>query len=93
MTEQRLAHIEAQQERVLTLLEALGEKMEHRIRESDAWRKKIERTVYGDGNGVKGHNIRVDRLEQAGERQKWLVRTVMGAVVVLALRQLAELIG
>lgn len=91
--EERLARIEADQARILAVLEHLSEKMETRIAATDAWRVRMERTVFGDGNGTKGHNIRLDRLEQAQlaqekahDRQKKLLATVAGAVVVMALK-------
>lgn len=91
--EERLARIEADQARILAVLEHLSEKMESRIAHTDAWRDRVERTVYGDGNGNKGHSIRLDRLEQAQlaareahSRQKKLLATVAGAVIVMVLK-------
>jgi len=91
--EERLARIEADQARILAVLEHLSEKMENRISQTDAWRERVGRTLYGDGNGTKGHSIRLDRLEQAAiaareahSRQKKLLGTVAAAVVVMALK-------
>lgn len=93
MDEQRLARIEADQARILAVLEHLSEKMESRISATDAWRSRIDRVVFGDGNGTNGHTIRLDRLEQAAaasqratDRQKKVLATVVGAVVVMALK-------
>lgn len=76
-TDERLARIE-------TMLTHLTEKVEQRMAQSDRWRSRIEMTMYGDGNGSIGHNIKLDRLLQAQERQKWLVRTLLAAVIALA---------
>lgn len=92
-TEERLSNIEQGQARVLTLLEGLSEKMETRIASSDVWRARTERTLYGDGNGHPGHTLRIDRLEQTGERQRWLSRTMLGAVVALAIRAVWDMLG
>jgi len=91
--EQRLRSIEVQQAEVLMLLKGLAEKMDERIVQSDAWRQKIERTVMGDGNGNKGHSIRVDRLEQSAERQRFLVRTLIGGIAILIMREAWRMVG
>jgi len=85
-TDDRLRHIETQQAEMIVLLRTLTQKVEERIAQSSAWRQKIERTVYGDGNGTKGHSLRVDRLEQTLERQRWLIRTLGGGVALLVLK-------
>lgn len=77
-TDERLAKIE-------TMLGHLTEKIEDRMVQSDRWRNRMETTVYGDGNGSPGHHIKLDRLLQSQERQKWLVRTLVAAVIALAL--------
>lgn len=91
MTEERLRKLEVQNAEILALLRTLSEKMETRIAATDAWRERVDRILVGDGNGVKGHNVRLDRLEQAQERQKWLTRTVAAGVILLALKALAGL--
>jgi len=85
-TDNRLRHIETQQAEMIVMLRALTAKVEERIAADSEWRRKIERTVYGDGNGTKGHSLRVDRLEQTIERQKWLVRTLGSGFALLALK-------
>lgn len=92
MSDERLRTIEQQQERILVLLEGLTAKMHDRIRASDEWRAKVDRALWGDGNGQKGHNVRLDRLEQAQERQKWFTRAVGGAVVTAAVAALWALL-
>ena len=88
MNDERLRTIETQQTRMIVMLEQLTEKVETRIAQSAEWRSRMERTVYGDGNGTKGHSLRVDRLEQTQERQKWLVRTMGSGFLLLALKAL-----
>lgn len=83
MSEQRLANIEAKQERLLTLLEGLSKDLADQSETAEKWRARIERTMYGDGNGYLGMVVRLDRLEQALERGKWLTRAIAGAVVTL----------
>ena len=39
-----------------------------------------------DGNGNLGIKTRLDRLEQAGRIVRWFAVTVLGAIIVLALR-------
>jgi len=91
--DQRLRHIETQQAEMIVLLRTLTEKVEERIAQSSDWRKRIEKTVYGDGNGNKGHSLRVDRLEQTLERQKWLVRTLGSGFALLALKAMWGLVS
>jgi len=82
--EDRLRAIEVGQAEVLALLRTLTQQFKDRTARSDEWRRKIDRTLYGDGNGHRGANVRLDRLEVAQERSKWFARTVGGAVLVLA---------
>jgi hypothetical protein len=35
--------------------------------------------IYGDGNGMRGLDKRVDRLEQADKQKKWWVATMIAA--------------
>lgn len=85
MSEDRLRAVEQNQERIIVLLESLTAKVEGRIADTDQWRNRVERTLLGDGNGQKGHNVRLDRLEQTAERQKWMFRTVFASLVGLVL--------
>jgi hypothetical protein len=93
MTEERLRKLEVQNAEILLLLRGLSEKVEGRMAASDSWRDKVERILVGDGNGQKGHNVRLDRLEQAQERQKWATRTVGAGVMLLVLKAVAGLLG
>lgn len=86
MTEERLARIEADQARILSGLENISEKVDEGFAHADERHARMELVIYGDGNGRKGHNIRLDRLEQTAERQKWLVRTIGGGLLLLAAR-------
>jgi len=71
--EERLARIE-------TLLETLTNRvMEHQT-ESTARSARLERTVFGDGNGYKGMVVRLDRLEQDLERRLWRERALTATV-------------
>lgn len=76
-TDERLARIEV-------MLQQLTATVDQRVVQSDRWRTRIEKTIYGDGNGNPGHHIKLDRLLQAQDRQKWLIRAVVGSVVALA---------
>ena len=91
--EDRLRHIETQQVEMIVLLRTLTEKVEERTAKSSNWHDKVERTVYGDGNGNKGHSLRLDRLEQDQERQKWLIRTLGSGLALLALKAVWALLG
>jgi hypothetical protein len=90
MTESRLRAIEVAQAEVLTLLRALSSKMDEQIKEGDDWRHKVERILYGDGNGYKGHNVRLDRLEQAHDRSRRFFWGLLVPVILLALKALSD---
>jgi len=75
MSEERLARIE-------TKLDAMIDKVNGRIEHDDNRWNRMNRTVYGF-NGSPGLLIKLDRLEQAQERSRWLMRTMVGAVAVL----------
>jgi hypothetical protein len=77
--QERLSKIESQQERILTLLEGLTEKL--RAGADDA--AAIERMLLGH-NGTPGLVIRLDRLEQSAERSRWGMRLLAGIVLTLA---------
>ena len=77
MSDERLARIEA-------LLERLTARVEEHIAKTD----ETDRTVR---SGERSLLVRIDRLEQSGERQRWLVRSVIAAVVVLAVRAVSGL--
>lgn len=90
--EERLRKIEVQQAEVLTLLRGLMDKLEQQTENNDAWRAKVDRILVGDGNGTKGHNVRLDRLEQAAERQKWMVRSILVPVALLVVEAIQGLL-
>ena len=93
VVEDRLRKVEVQGAEILTLLRSLAEKVDDRTELSNQWRAKVDKILIGDGNGVKGHNVRLDRLEQAHDRSKWLTRSMMIIVATLALQALAALLG
>ncbi len=76
MTDPSLESIARAQDRTILIVQQLAEKFEERIEHTDDWREKTDRMLYGDGNGYKGYSVRVDRLEVAGERAKWFIRTL-----------------
>lgn len=81
-TSQRLARIEAQQERVVTLIEGLTKRLDERTAATEGWRSKIDKSLHGEG-GQAGMVVRLDRLEQVQERAKWFARAVVGAILSL----------
>jgi len=82
MIEQRLARIEV-------LLEQLADQN----KADREWRGRMDITLNGDGNGIPGLRMRLDRMEQAGERAKWAMRTVAAAVVAMAAKTIAGMLG
>ena len=90
MTESRLRAIEVAQAEVLTLLRALSIKMDEQIKEGDDWRHKVNRILHGDGNGYRGVNVRLDRLEQAHDRQRRFFWSLLVPVILLALKALSD---
>lgn len=85
--------IEVEQAEVLTLLRGLSEKMDDRISSDDKWRQKVDRILIGDGNGHVGHNVRLDRLEQAHDRQKRFFWGLLVPVCLLALKAISDFLG
>lgn len=84
--ETRLRDLEVQNAEILTILRGLSQKIDERIETTDAWKERVDRILVGDGNGQKGHNVRLDRLEQTCERQKWFVRSLIVPVLLLAVK-------
>jgi len=91
-TESRLAEVERKQDRMLLLLETLTEKVGEHMESAKEAHEKFARVLFGDGNGRPGHNVRLDRLEQGAERQKWFLRTVGGALALMVLKMLVEIL-
>jgi hypothetical protein len=81
-TDERLRAIEVTQAKALVVLEALDEKLD-----------KVERVLVGDGNGMKGHNVRLDRLEQGVVRSQWLFRSLLVPVILLLVKAVAGVLG
>ncbi len=81
--------IEVQHAEVVALLNKLDERMQ----EANEWRDKVDLILHGDGNGHRGHHVRLDRLEQAQERQKWIMRSLLVPVALLAAKALAGILG
>ena len=65
---------------------ATDDKTERVVRlegESEGLNKKLDRVLYLlEGNGTPGIIVRVDRLEQPAEADRWIRRVFIGAVVV-----------
>lgn len=93
MTEQRLSAIEAQLVRVTLMLENLTEKVDERSDVLETQSASMQKTVYGDGNGNKGHTLRIDRLEQTADRNKWAVRTLSAAMMGVLAKTVWGLLG
>ena len=93
LTEERLRGLEIQNAEILAMLRQLNETLHGRIAADDKWRARVDRIIVGDGNGSVGHQVKIDRLEQSHERQKWMVRSLLVPVVLLALRQVASMLG
>jgi hypothetical protein len=91
-TESRLAALERSNERIITLLEHLNEKMEDRIEHTDTWRERTDLILMGDGNGRAGHNVKIDRLERTLKAQMWFIRALGGGIIALALKAIADLL-
>lgn len=85
--EQRLANIEAQQARTIVLLENLSKKVDDSVSSSEVWKHRIECTLHGC-NGSAGLLVKLDRLEQAYDRNRWVVRALIGAVITIILGSL-----
>lgn len=81
--ESRLIEIAEQQVRTNVLLEALEKRIDEKSEEGRDFRRSTAQTFNGDGSRV-GLLTRIDRLEQAHGRQKWLGRTTVGALIALA---------
>lgn len=84
MSEERLARIE-------TKVDGLHSLVKSRIQHDDERYGRVARTIYGH-NGSAGVLIELDRLKQAQERSQWLMRTVIAAIIVLALGGLWSLV-
>jgi hypothetical protein len=48
--------------------------------------EKHNDSLYGDGNGKVGMNVRVDRLEQIEDNRKWHLRALWGSIVAAVLK-------
>lgn len=57
----------------------------------DCVSSKLDQTMHGDA-AKPGLVVRLDRLEQAHERTRWLTRAIVGAVVTLAVGALWTLL-
>lgn len=88
MSEQRLIAIEqvlrdlaAQGAAVLAKVDAVDEKVSERVKEGREFRATVQEAVFDEHHGLA---VRVDRIEQAGKRTKWLFRLVVGTFASLA---------
>lgn len=78
----RFSAIERKLDHTCFVVESLSEQMQKHTELEMAWNDRLTRTIYGY-NGTPGLLLKLDRLEQAQERQKWLVRAVVGAMLGL----------
>ncbi len=92
MTDPTLESIARSQDRTLLIVEQLAEKVEDRIEHTDAWRERTDLILMGDGNGRKGHNVRIDRLEQSLKAQLWVIRVLGTGIIVLVLNAVREML-
>ncbi len=93
MTEPTLESVARSQDRTLILLEQLSTKVSQRIEHTDSWRERTDLILMGDGNGRKGHNVRLDRLEQRAAAQQWLLRILVGGMALAILDRLVGVLG
>ncbi len=93
MTEPTIASIARSQDKTLVIVEQLVKTVNERIEHDDAWRERTDLIIFGDGNGRKGHNVRLDRLEVAAERQRWIVRLMGGAVTLALIKGALDIIA
>jgi hypothetical protein len=87
--DERLREIEVTQAETLVVLKGLDEKIDT----LDARAKKVQSILVGDGNGIKGHNVRLDRLEQAAAGVRRLFYGLMVPVALLLVKAVAGLLG
>ncbi|KKL46847.1 hypothetical protein LCGC14_2341460 [marine sediment metagenome] len=80
------------QDRTLLVVEQLSEKVEARIDHTDEWRSKVDKVLHGDGNGFRGFNVRIDRLEQRASAQNRVIWALSGALGALVLEFLSSLL-
>ncbi len=79
-TDKRLRAIEVTQAAALVLLDELHDKMD-----------KVDTILVGNGSG--GHNVRLDRLEQAAAGARRLFYTLVIPVGLLCVKAVAGLLG
>ncbi len=92
MTDPSLESIARAQDRTILIVEQLVEKFEDRIEHTDAWRDRTEKTLHGDGNGFRGYNVRIDRLEQRAALQNKVIWGLSGALGALVFEFLSALV-
>ena len=78
------------QDRTLLVVEQLSEKVEARIDHTDEWRSKVDKVLHGDGNGFRGFNVRIDRLEQRASAQMWVVRALVTGLIAMIAKDVAS---
>lgn len=93
MTESTLESIARAQDRTILIVQQLVKTVDERIEHDDLWRERTDLIIFGDGNGRKGHNVRLDRLEVAADRQRWLIRLMGGAVAVALIKGALDIIA
>ena len=81
--EERIGALHTDQASVLATLKNIDEKLTSHARDQENLEARVERTLHGDGDKNIGMSVRIDRLEQAQEREKWAMRTIGAAVISL----------
>ncbi len=89
-TSPTLESIARAQDRTILIVEQLTEKMEDRIDHTDEWRSKVDKVLHGDGNGFRGFNVRIDRLEQRASAQMWVVRALVTGLIAMIAKDVAS---
>ena len=78
----RLLDVERKIDRLCHMMETHVQRFDEHAESVGEWKSRLGNTLYGL-NGSPGLLVRLDRLEQSQERQRWFVRAVAGAVIVL----------
>tara|TARA_R110000803_G_scaffold20201_3_gene52218 strand:- start:755 stop:1048 length:294 start_codon:yes stop_codon:yes gene_type:complete len=77
---ERLGKIEKEQIRTNMLLSNLSENIREQNERSEKHDQLVDETLF---NTERGHNIRVDRLEQNASQQKWWLRSLALGIIAL----------
>ncbi len=75
-----LHDIERKLDRITLILESQEKKLEDQAKCSKAWRLRMTKLMWGNGERD-GMVVRLDRLEQGADRSRWFSRMVLGGVL------------